>query len=133
MLLLGLTGGIATGKSTIARYARLKGIPIVDADIISREVVRPGEPALDAIVSRFGPDVLLPDGNLDRPKVAALIFANPALRKLMNSFTHVHIRLEMLRQILVFFLLLKRRVILDVPLLFETDMHKWMLPVVVYW
>ncbi|MDQ1402933.1 MAG: dephospho-CoA kinase, partial [Actinomycetota bacterium] len=73
MLAIGLTGGIGAGKSSVSRRLAARGAVIVDADVIARQVVEPGQPALAAIVERFGPEVLTDDGNLDRPKVAGLV------------------------------------------------------------
>ena len=85
---VGLTGGIASGKSTVARAFTQRGIPVIDADQLAREVVAPGSEGLAEIVRAFGDDVVLPDGNLDRKKVAARVFADPALRMKLNAITH---------------------------------------------
>lgn len=88
MPLLALTGGIASGKSTIAaRFAEL-GAAVVDADVLAREVVEPGEPALEAVVEAFGDDVLLPDGRLDRPALGRIVFADPGARHRLNGIVH---------------------------------------------
>ena len=79
MLLIGLTGGIASGKSTVGRMLARAGVPVVDADVLAREAVRPGTAALAAIVARFGPAILRPDGSLDRQRLGALVFAHPPL------------------------------------------------------
>jgi dephospho-CoA kinase len=91
-LLVGLTGGIASGKSTVSRQLAELGCQVIDADVLAREVVAPGEPALAAIVDAFGPEVLQPDGTLDRARVAAAIFADPAMRKRLEAITHPAIR-----------------------------------------
>src|SRR5204862_5588419 len=80
-LLVGLTGSIATGKSTVSNMFRALGCEIIDADLLAREIVEPGEPALAQIVDAFGRDVLQPDRTLDRKKLGAIIFADPARRK----------------------------------------------------
>jgi dephospho-CoA kinase len=87
-LLVGLTGGIASGKSTVSRQLAALGCQVIDADVLAREVVAPGEPALTAVVEAFGPDVLQADGTLDRARVAAAIFADPAKRKRLEAITH---------------------------------------------
>jgi dephospho-CoA kinase len=90
-LLVGLTGGIATGKSTVSEiFARL-GAVVIDADQLAREVVAPGAPALAAVVREFG-DVLQPDGTLDRRKVAAVVFADPERRRRLEAILHPAIR-----------------------------------------
>ena len=91
-LLVGLTGGIATGKSTVSEMLRRRGAVIIDADVLAREIVEAGEPALAAIAEEFGRDVLLPDGTLDRKKLGAVIFADPARRKRLEQITHPAIR-----------------------------------------
>jgi dephospho-CoA kinase len=83
-----LTGGIASGKSTVSRQLAELGCHVIDADVLAREVVAPGEPALAAIVEAFGREVLRADGSLDRARIGALVFADPAKRKLVESLTH---------------------------------------------
>jgi dephospho-CoA kinase len=87
-LLVGLTGGIASGKSTVSRQLGELGSPVIDADLLAREVVRPGEPALRAIVEAFGAEVLRSDGTLDRTRLGALVFADPARRRALEAITH---------------------------------------------
>ena len=90
-LLVGLTGGIATGKSTVSDVFRRLGCIVIDADQLAREVVAPGEPALATVVREFG-DVLAPDGSLDRKKLAAIVFADPARRRRLEGILHPAIR-----------------------------------------
>jgi dephospho-CoA kinase len=87
-LLVGLTGGIASGKSAVSRQLVALGCWLVDADVLAREVVAPGEPAWRAIVETFGPDVVGPDGQLDRKRLGALVFGDPARRKALEAITH---------------------------------------------
>jgi dephospho-CoA kinase len=91
-LLVGLTGGIATGKSTVSNMLRGLGAEIIDADQLARQVVEPGQPAWREIVEEFGRDVLTPDGTLDRKKLGAIVFANPEQRKRLEAITHPAIR-----------------------------------------
>jgi dephospho-CoA kinase len=91
-LLVGLTGGLATGKSTVSEILRALGCLVLDADVLAREVVQPGEPALAAIAREFGRDVLLPDGTLDRKRLGGIVFADPARRKRLEAITHPAIR-----------------------------------------
>jgi dephospho-CoA kinase len=91
-LLVGLTGGIATGKSTVSDMLRNLGDVIIDADLLAREVVAPGQPALAAIVQEFGRDVLQPDGTLDRKRLAAVAFSDPERRRRLEAITHPAIR-----------------------------------------
>jgi dephospho-CoA kinase len=88
---IGLTGGIASGKSTVARMLADLGATIIDADQVAREVVRPGQPALAAIVEAFGAEVLEPAGALDRKRLAARVFADPAARRELERITHPRI------------------------------------------
>lgn len=90
----GLTGGIACGKSTVARMFEDLGARVLDADQIARDVVRPGEPAHGEIAGEFGPGVLLPDGSLDRAALGRIVFADAARRSRLNAITHPRIALE---------------------------------------
>jgi dephospho-CoA kinase len=87
-LLVGLTGGIASGKSTVSRQLAALGCPVIDADLLAREVVAPGEPALAAVAEAFGPEVLRPDGGLDRPRLGAIVFRDAARRKALEAIIH---------------------------------------------
>ena len=119
-LLVGLTGGIASGKSIVSRQLAELGCRLVDADVLAREVVAPGEPAWHAIVEEFGPDVARPDRQLDRKRLGALVFADPARRKALEAITHPAIAAR--RQTILKALATERFdgvVVLDVPLLIE--------------
>ena len=86
--LFGLTGGIGSGKSTVAARFRERGLPVIDADELAREVVRKGSPGLAEIVDFLGPDVLDTDGSLDRKRVAAVVFNDDSARRRLNAITH---------------------------------------------
>jgi dephospho-CoA kinase len=88
MYLIGLTGGIASGKSVVAKRLAERGAVVVDADVLAREVVEPGTPALAAIADHFGPGVIADDGSLDRAALGAVIFSDPAERLALNAITH---------------------------------------------
>ncbi|GAB3606430.1 hypothetical protein GCM10027413_18390 [Conyzicola nivalis] len=88
MYLIGLTGGIASGKSVVAKRLAERGAVVVDADLLAREVVEPGTPGLAAIADRFGPGVISPDGGLDRPALGAIVFSDPEARLALNAITH---------------------------------------------
>lgn len=88
MLNAGLTGGIGAGKSEVSRLLASYGAILIDADRIAREVVEPGTPGLAAVVAEFGPGVLAGDGTLDRPKLGAIVFADPARLKALNAIVH---------------------------------------------
>ena len=91
MRVLGLTGGIGTGKSTVARFFRDEGIPVVDADRIAREITEPGRDAHREILLRFGREVLLPDGRIDRKRLGETVFSDPLRRAELESVTHPRI------------------------------------------
>lgn len=90
--IIGLTGGVASGKSEVTRRFEALGIVVADADIAAREVVAPGQPALAAIARQFGPGVLQPDGSLDRRQLREQVFANPDARRALEAITHPAIR-----------------------------------------
>lgn len=92
MLIIGLTGGIASGKTTAAHMFERLGVPIIDADQLAREVVEPGKEALVRIVDAFGDKVLNPDGSLNRPELGAIVFADPMARRTLEGITHPAIR-----------------------------------------
>jgi dephospho-CoA kinase len=99
MLMVGLTGGIGAGKSTVAGMLAARGAVVIDADAIAREVVEPGMPALAKLVDRFGPEILRPDGSLDRSALAAVAFVDDATRKELEAITHPVIGEEFLRRV----------------------------------
>lgn len=92
MLRIGLTGGIGSGKSTVSALLAERGAVVIDADRIAREVVEPGTPGLAAVVKAFGEDVLADDGSLDRPALAAVVFADPAARARLDGIVHPLVR-----------------------------------------
>ena len=97
-LRIGLTGGIASGKSTVADLFAELGVPIIDTDLIAREVVEPGRPALDEIRETFGPSAIDADGRLDRNAMRAIVFADDAKRRTLEGILHPRIRAEAARQ-----------------------------------
>lgn len=88
MLTVGLTGGIACGKSLVSRHLSRKGAVIIDLDLVAREIVKPGMPAWFDIRSFFGPEILLEDGSLDRKKLSHMVFSHEGLREKLNQLTH---------------------------------------------
>ena len=88
MFRVGLTGGIASGKSTAAKFFGAMGVPILDSDQIARDVVEPGQPPLERLVARFGATILTPDGHLDRPALRDIVFADPKARADLEALTH---------------------------------------------
>ena len=117
MLRVGLSGGIGSGKSTVARALARRGAVVVDADAIAREVVEPGQPGLAAVVDRFGAGVLDGDGRLDRPALAAMVFDDAAARADLNAIVHPLVALESARRMAA--APPGSVIVLDVPLLVE--------------
>ncbi|MDR7482159.1 MAG: dephospho-CoA kinase [Armatimonadota bacterium] len=95
MKVIGLTGGIASGKTLVARMLRDLGAHVIDADVLAREVVVPGAPAYREVVEAFGPAVVRPDGTLDRAALAAMVFSDPEARARLNRIIHPHVRQRM--------------------------------------
>jgi dephospho-CoA kinase len=119
MRLIGLTGGIATGKSTVDAMLAAQGAAVIDADELAREVVLPGEPALAEVVQRFGGDMLRPDGTLDRPRLGAVVFADPEARRDLEQITHPRIAVLTQERITLALDGTAPLVVVDIPLLFE--------------
>lgn len=124
--MVGLTGGIASGKSTVASSFRKAGIPVVDADEIARAVVRKGKKAHRQIVQSFGEGILLPSGELDRVRLGEIVFADETKRSLLESITHPEISKEILKQVQGLKKKKKKVVIIDAALLFESGLHRQM-------
>ena len=118
---VGLTGGIGSGKTTVANLFAAEGVALVDADIVAREVVAPGSKGLEAIVTHFGAEILTPEGELDRAKLRQRIFSNPEEREWLNQLLHPMIRQEMLAQVEK---ATSAYVIMVVPLLFENGLDR---------
>jgi dephospho-CoA kinase len=95
VLRVGLTGGIGSGKSEVSRRLAAQGAVVIDADLIAREVVEPGTEGLAEVVAAFGPEVLTPDGGLDRARLGDIVFADPALRGRLNAIVHPRVAARM--------------------------------------
>jgi dephospho-CoA kinase len=130
-MIIGLTGSIASGKSTVSAMLKEKGFPIVDADEIARLVVEPGSPVLAEISRLFGQEILQEDGSLNREKLGGLIFANVEERQRLNGIIHPAIRKEMLRQKEQWISTGSNTVILDIPLLFESKLQSFVDKIIV--
>jgi dephospho-CoA kinase len=122
MLLVGLTGGIGSGKSTVARLLEERGAVVFDADVLARTAVEPGTPGHDAVVERFGPNVLLPGGALDREALASLVFADPAARRDLEAIVHPEVR-RLFAEGCERYAGADTVVVFSAPLLVETGMH----------
>lgn len=130
-LIIGLTGSIGTGKSTIAKKFREWSIPVVDADVIAREVVEPGEEAYKKIVAAFGEQILQDDRTLDRKALGEIVFNDEHKRKKLNEIIHPAIRKEMIRQRDRYIEQGEKSVVLDIPLLYESGLTHFVDKVIV--
>lgn len=133
MRVVGLTGGIASGKSTFSALLHARGVPVIDADALARQVVEPGSPSLARIAAQFGPGVLAPDGSLDRKRLAARVFADPGARRALEAITHPAIRQAMVAETLRLAAAGHELVIYDTPLLYEVGLDAALDAVVVVW
>jgi dephospho-CoA kinase len=124
MLLVALTGNIASGKSTVARMLAERGARIIDADVLARRAVERGAPAYDRIVERWGRTVVSPDGSIDRAALRGIVFSDPAELERLNAIVHPEV--ERMRDGLVREALGRgdRIVVCDIPLLFERELHE---------
>lgn len=130
-MIIGLTGSIASGKSTVSNILLEKGYPIVDADRIARQVVEPGTAVIQQIEEAFGRDVIHEDGTLNRERLGTLIFDEEEKRKRLNNIIHPAIRAEMLRQKEAHLQAGAKTVIMDIPLLFESNLQSYVEKIVV--
>ena len=130
MKLLGLTGGIASGKSTVAAILRRLGAAIINADELSREVVQPGQDAWKEIITTFGPDIVQEDETLDRRKLRKIVFDNPEARKKLEAIIHPRVRALAERRISELATAGNSIIVYEVPLLFEGQIHLWLRPVI---
>ena len=125
MDVIGLTGGIGTGKSTVSGYLRDQGFAVIDADQIAREIVEPGKPLLAELSKAFGSEIIQEDGALDRKGLAAIVFSDPEKRRMLDQIMHGRIleeiqrRVDMCREQAD-----ARGIIIDAPLLFETGLDR---------
>ncbi|EPN9397430.1 dephospho-CoA kinase [Listeria monocytogenes] len=130
---IGLTGSVATGKSTVSNMIQHAGIPLVDADIAARKVVEPGTEGLKEIVAYFGEEILLADGTLDRAKLGEIIFKDKEKREKLNEITHPRVKDYMLEARERFFRAGEELVFFDIPLLFESHLESLVDQIVVVW
>lgn len=126
MFKIGLTGGIASGKSTVLTYFKDKGIPYIDADVVAREVVEPGTEGLKAIVDTFGSHVLHDDGTLNREALGAIVFHNEEKRQLLNICLKIHIRNRIMELTSQYEQGNTPILIYDIPLLIEGEWYTMM-------
>ncbi|XP_039763450.1 dephospho-CoA kinase [Pararge aegeria] len=129
MFIVGLTGGLATGKSTVLSIFRENGVAVIDADEVARQVLEPGTKAWKELRDYFGKEVLYADGRVNRLKLGELIFNDIEKRKKLNAITHPRIQTAMMKMAIVYFFSGYNYIVMEVPLLFETGkmlnfMHK---------
>ncbi|TVX76794.1 dephospho-CoA kinase [Corynebacterium sp. NML180780] len=124
MYMIGLTGGIGSGKSTVAALMRQRGFPVVDADQVARDNMEPGSPVLAAVAEEFGADLLGPDGALDRAELARRAFASEEGTQRLNAITHPAIRAESARRFAALEAAGERAAVYDMPLLVELGMDQ---------
>jgi dephospho-CoA kinase len=122
VLLVGLTGGIGSGKSTVARLLEKRGAVVFDADLLAREAVAPGTPGHAAVIERFGADVLAPGGELDREALASIVFADPSARRDLEQIVHPEVR-RLFAEGSEAYRDTDRVVVFSAPLLVESGMH----------
>ncbi|KAJ2063553.1 Dephospho-CoA kinase [Coemansia sp. S146] len=125
MLIVGLTGGIATGKSTASQVFKARGVPVIDADVIAHQIMEPGEVSYNLILQQFGDDVLQKDSKaIDRGKLGGIVFNDSDKRQALNRCTHPYVRRRILYQLLGCYLRGYPMCVLDVPLLYESGMDR---------
>lgn len=130
MKLIGLTGGIASGKSTVATILKQLGATVINADELSREVVQPGNEAWKEIVGTFGADILQSDQTLDRKKLRTMVFNSPEARKKLEAIIHPKVRALAEERIRELAAAGRSIIVYEVPLLFEGQLHLWLRPVI---
>ncbi|ESR57516.1 Dephospho-CoA kinase [Citrus sinensis] len=133
MRIVGLTGGISSGKSTVSNLFKANDVPVVDADIIARDVLKKGTGGWKKVVAAFGEDILLPNGEVDRSKLGQIVFSDSSKRQLLNGLLAPYISLGIFMEVLKLWIKGCKVIVLDVPLLFEAKMDKWTKPIVVVW
>lgn len=136
MLVVGLTGGIATGKSTVSNLFKSPQyhLPLIDLDILAREVVEPGTSTLNKIRATFGDEVITPQGALDRPALGRIIFNDERQRKKLNAIIHPAIRRRLAWLLFLNWIKGEKVVVVDAPLLIEAGLWKFAGKIVlVYW
>ncbi|KAK1560087.1 hypothetical protein Q3G72_021956 [Acer saccharum] len=133
MRIVGLTGGISSGKSTVANLFKANEIPVVDADLVARDVLKRGTGGWKKVVTTFGEDILLANGEVDRPKLGQIVFSDPDKRQLLNRLLAPYISTGIFMEILKLWIKGCKVIVLDVPLLFEAKMDKWTKPIIVVW
>jgi len=133
MLIVGLSGGIACGKSTVSALLQEAGLPVIDCDALAHESTKKGSWGYRRIFQKFGQDILLNDGEIDREALGRLVFSNASARKQLNAAVHLPVALTLLKRLCWCWMTSHWTVVVDMPLLFETGMYRFMRPSVAVW
>ncbi|XP_049379684.1 dephospho-CoA kinase-like [Solanum stenotomum] len=133
MSIVGLTGGIASGKSTVSNFFKAHGIPVVDTDVVARNVLKKGTGGWKKVVAAFGEDILLDNGEVDRAKLGQIVFSDLEKLQLLNRLLAPFISHGMLMKVLKLWIKGCSIIVVDVPLLFDAKVDKWTKPIVVIW
>ncbi|XP_078439848.1 dephospho-CoA kinase-like [Wolffia australiana] len=134
MRIVGLMGGIASGKSTISRLFSSNDVPIVDADLIARDVLRKGTRGWRKVVRAFGEEIFQPDGKIDCPLLSQIVFSDPDKRRILNrQVAGAHISSGIAWEVAKLWLRGHDVIVLDIPLLFEAGIDWWTRPIIVVW
>jgi dephospho-CoA kinase len=128
--IIGITGGIGSGKSIVSRMIKARGFPVVDLDELAHEIIEPGKPAYEKIISRFGQDILDSDRRIERRRLGAVVFQDAGARKDLEAITHPEISRLLLEKIEGYRSAGAEMLFLEIPLLFETGMDSWIRPVI---
>jgi len=130
-IVVGLSGGIASGKSTVSRILQENQIPLIDLDVLARVVVQKGSPTLNKLVKEFGPTILNQDKSLNRAELGRLAFSSKDRTRALNKITHSAIRRALVWRLLQLWLTGTRRVVVDTPLLIEAGLYKWCAEIII--
>ncbi|ESQ51212.1 hypothetical protein EUTSA_v10017190mg [Eutrema salsugineum] len=133
MRIVGLTGGISSGKSTVSNLFKASGIPVVDADVVARNVLKKGSGGWKRVVAAFGEEILLPSREVDRPKLGQMVFSSDSKRQLLNKLMAPYVSSGIFWEILKQWAKGAQVIVVDIPLLFEAKMDKLTKPIVVVW
>ncbi|GAU11202.1 hypothetical protein TSUD_341920 [Trifolium subterraneum] len=133
MRIVGLTGGIASGKSTVSNLFKSHDIPVVDADVVAREALKKGSGGWKKVVAAFGEEILLDNGEVNRPRLGQIVFADPDKRQFLNRLLAPYISSGIFWEVVKLWLKGYKVIVLDVPLLFEAKIDKFTKPIIVVW
>lgn len=133
MRIVGLTGGIASGKSTVSNLFKSHDIPVVDADVVAREALKKGSGGWKKVVEAFGEEILLDNGEVNRPRLGQIVFADPDKRQFLNRLLAPYISSGIFWEVVKLWSKGYKVIVLDVPLLFEAKIDKFTKPIIVVW